>query len=241
MAIGAYEVKLYALNWVGTSPSSLVLTVFIATNTSPSHSYVSGSGIAPFSAQNPVTVVVTALATDGSPKTSGGDYVFLRVADYCEREPASTYPCKRVPAAHSQYNRDIFNKTLLVAMADPGNGTYSSSYNSPASGWISASAILGTQGGLLAEYFENIFLDGNASLSRIDSSVDFHWGIDLITPAQADYVSARWSGFLRAPLTETFTISVRCDDGARVYLDYTLLIDNWDTPGEEAFGFIQLT
>ena len=59
--------------------------------------------------------------------------------------------------------------------------------------------ILARQGGLAGEYFDNIFLDGTPALSRIDGQISFDWGTELVTPTQADFVSIRWHGFLKAP------------------------------------------
>lgn len=56
-----------------------------------------------------------------------------------------------------------------MKMTDHANGNYSKEFNSLTSGWLSVSVLLATHGGLLGEYFENIFLDGSAAMSRVDS------------------------------------------------------------------------
>lgn len=48
-------------------------------------------------------------------------------------------------------------------------------------------------------------------------------------PAQ-DF-SARWTGFVSAPITGSFTISATSDDGIRVSIDGKMIIDHWDTHG----------
>jgi hypothetical protein len=77
------------------------------------------------------------------------------------------------------------------------------------------------------EYFNNPNLQGAPVMVRNDSSVNFDWAYG--SPASnipVDYFSARW--------TRTFTFdggmyrfTARSDDGVRVWLDSTLVIDAW--------------
>lgn len=41
-------------------------------------------------------------------------------------------------------------------------------------------------------------------------------------------MSARWRGKLLAPSSETFTLYIKADDGARLYVDHELVIDAWE-------------
>ena len=54
-------------------------------------------------------------------------------------------------------------------------------------------------GGFYAEYFNNVFMDGAPALTRVDPSIDFDWGTDLITDEAADHVSVRWYGKVVSP------------------------------------------
>lgn len=87
----------------------------------------------------------------------------------------------------------------------------------------------GRQGqGLLGEYFPNPNLAGVSKLSRVDPTVNFHW--ELAAPAPGfpvDNFSARWTGKLVPPESGLYMLAVRSDDGARLYLDGKLLVDNW--------------
>jgi hypothetical protein len=66
--------------------------------------------------------------------------------------------------------------------------------------------------------------------SGIDPQVDLSsshgsWG----TPRAGtqDNFSCRWEGFIKLPQSETVTFYTRSDDGVRLYVDNTLVIDNW--------------
>ena len=83
--------------------------------------------------------------------------------------------------------------------------------------------------GLKAEYFNNIKLEGQPALSRIDENIDFRW--TLFSPDQNkinyDYYSVRWTGRLIAPQSGNIDIGIKGDDGYRLYINDALVIDNW--------------
>lgn len=85
------------------------------------------------------------------------------------------------------------------------------------------------QAGLKAEYFNNITLDGQADLTRVDKNIDFRW--TLYSPDQStinyDYYSVRWTGKLVAQESGTIEIGIKGDDGYRLYINQELIIDNW--------------
>jgi hypothetical protein len=78
-----------------------------------------------------------------------------------------------------------------------------------------------------AEYWPNRNLEGSPALVRNDSNVDFYWGLG--SPAEGlpvDDFSARWT---RSVLFDagTYRFHVLTDDGARLWVDDRLLIDEW--------------
>ncbi len=83
--------------------------------------------------------------------------------------------------------------------------------------------------GLLGEYFANIDLAGAPALTRIDAQIAFQWTLYSPDPARLpyDWYSARWTGTLTAPVTGDVQLGIDGNDGYRLFLDDTLLIDNW--------------
>ena len=95
---------------------------------------------------------------------------------------------------------------------------------------VPASALSGLKG----EYFTNMTLSGTPALTRDESNIDFDWGGG--SPADgipADGFSARCTGTLTAPVTDTYTFAATSDDGSRVYLDDKLIVDNWGDHGAQ--------
>jgi len=83
--------------------------------------------------------------------------------------------------------------------------------------------------GLMGAYYDNAELDGNPVLARIDKKVAFDWGDGKPNSSvPADDFSVRWTGKL-GPVAETgeYALSVKADDGVRLYVDGTKLIDAW--------------
>jgi len=92
--------------------------------------------------------------------------------------------------------------------------------------------------GLYGEYYNNINFTGTLAV-RTDPVVDFDWGA-ANPPAPAtlpagitppDTFSVRWRGEIEATASETYTFFLTSDDGSRLYLDGSLLIDNWRDQG----------
>ncbi len=77
--------------------------------------------------------------------------------------------------------------------------------------------------GLAGQYFASRDLKG-APVERLDAQID-----RIGAPAEMplDNWSARWTGWLQAPQTGTYQITTVTDDGARLWLNDELLIDDW--------------
>ncbi|MCC8620827.1 glycoside hydrolase family 3 protein [Xanthomonas vesicatoria] len=100
------------------------------------------------------------------------------------------------------------------------------------------------QNGLTGEYFKGRSLAGQPVLTRIDPRIAFRWdrnaptddalGRGELQPGQAldkDDFSVRWHGQLLPPVSGDYDLQIAADDGVRLFLDGTLLIDQWrDAP-----------
>jgi hypothetical protein len=66
------------------------------------------------------------------------------------------------------------------------------------------------------------------NLTRTDNGINFDWGNGSPDPLiNADNFIARWTGTLNVPTAGTYTFSTTTDDGVRLYIDNTLVIDHW--------------
>jgi len=98
--------------------------------------------------------------------------------------------------------------------------------------------------GLRGEFFDNTTCSGRPAAIAHTAVVDFNWGQNGAWHRRVtDRFSARWSGTLGpVPTSGVYAITVACDDGARLWLDDTLLIDKWhDAPYAEYTALIALT
>jgi hypothetical protein len=77
------------------------------------------------------------------------------------------------------------------------------------------------------EYYTSQDLSGSPALVRNDIAVNFDWAAGApATGLPADNFSARWTRNLLFQ-TQTYRVTVRADDGVRVWIDNVLLIDEW--------------
>jgi chitodextrinase len=84
----------------------------------------------------------------------------------------------------------------------------------PGAGWAGA-------------YFNNATLSGSP-IGRLDSTVNFLWGSAApMAGIPADNFSVRWTGQLTPATTGTYTFYTQTNDGVRLYVNNTLLINGW--------------
>lgn len=93
--------------------------------------------------------------------------------------------------------------TCLVTIIDPGNG-------------------------LKGEYFNNKTLTGNVAWTRIDGTINFDWPASYSNNQPVDNFSVRWTGQILPKSSEIYTFTTTTDDGDRLWIDGTKIIDDWN-------------
>jgi beta-glucosidase len=84
-----------------------------------------------------------------------------------------------------------------------------------------------TMHGLNAEYFDNVKLEGEPVLRRVDADVNFVWAFAGVTPNLAKNYSVRWTGVLSPSETGDYILGFTGQDGYRVWIDGEPLVDDW--------------
>ena len=84
-------------------------------------------------------------------------------------------------------------------------------------------------------------MDGDPDLVRIDSNIAFDWGGD--SPAEIiskNDFSARWRGYLKPYIPGNYSISISSDDGTRMWIEDSLVLDYWvpQPPTEHEFQYV---
>ncbi|RED47483.1 GH92 family glycosyl hydrolase [Seonamhaeicola aphaedonensis] len=91
--------------------------------------------------------------------------------------------------------------------------------------------------GFRGEFYNNMELSGKPNLERIDSSIDFEWSGAPASTINADLFSVRYTGELIAKQSGQHTFYVTSDDGVRLYVNDTLVIDSWVNRGATTDDF----
>lgn len=110
------------------------------------------------------------------------------------------------------------------------NGTGTSTTISGLSPGTYTYSVIGSNNGtgLNAEYFNNMTLSGTPVLTRTDATVNFDWGTgNPGSPINSDNFSVRWSGQLLPLYSQNYTFTTRSDDGIRLWVNGTQIINNW--------------
>lgn len=101
--------------------------------------------------------------------------------------------------------------------------------------------------GLLGYYFSNQQLTGQPVYTRLDPFIFHSWntGSPFWNPGgspeirqdakimSGDHYSMRWLGRIKAPTTGTYTIGTYSDDGIRVWINDSLVINDWTVHGSK--------
>jgi hypothetical protein len=83
--------------------------------------------------------------------------------------------------------------------------------------------------GLSSDWYSGIAFNTYMSNAR-DTTVDFPdtTGVGMTRTGAATTYSARWSGQVLATYAETYTFYTRSDDGVRLYVNGSLIVDHWN-------------
>jgi len=101
--------------------------------------------------------------------------------------------------------------------------------------------------GLRGEYYNdspngayplNTPFAGSPVLTRTDATVDFDWGSDSpASQVNSHFFSARWTGQVKAPVSGSYTFTVTGDDGVRLFINGTTVINGWRDQGATPYSY----
>ena len=133
-------------------------------------------------------------------------------------------------------------KYAIVAFDSAGNNSQISS-NAVAKTAASAPQVsIGNGNGLKGEYYNNIDFTSLVK-QRVDETINFNWWKNApISIMEYDEFSVRWTGQIQPLYSETYTFHTISDDGVRLWINGTKVIDNWyEHSSTEDSGTITLT
>jgi glucose/arabinose dehydrogenase len=144
---------------------------------------------------------------------------------------------KRRPRIVEAQRQFVRNDTLFVfnkwAESDNNHPVYT--FSTPDTSGLTLHALydrilLGNGTGLHGEYFidPEFDFDGMPAVLRLDTVINFNWGDGSPFPQIPNNgFTVRWAGFIEPLFSETYTFSVRSDDGSRLWIGDSLLINKW--------------
>jgi len=142
-------------------------------------------------------------------------------------------------------NRDT-NASFQYVVVDPHNSSVNSAESAatipitPVNDPPVLSTSSGDNGdGLYATYYLNAWDLTGSSTNRVDTTVNFASTIEFSNPTtvwgmagmNSDQFSIRWIGKVKAPVTGTYYFRTYTDDGVRLWVNGSLIIDKWVLQG----------
>ena len=117
-----------------------------------------------------------------------------------------------------EYQERTTGALIQLRWLPPAAGAYS---------FLPAQQLIPAGVGLTGHYFANNALTGAPALTRVEA-VSFDWGTAAPgAGVPADNYSVRWTGRVTAPATGPYRLQTLSDDGVRLWVNGTLLINNW--------------
>ena len=130
---------------------------------------------------------------------------------------------------------------IIVEEKVPGLPSYTGHYRANSTGNYSLAVLHLEGGGLNAKYYDNQWLLDEPVIERVDPTINFNWGSNIVTQFGRDYVSIRWWGKVRPLTSEPYNFYLDADDGVRLYVDHKLIIDMWEPNSVEKKATAELT
>ena len=202
----------YLGTWDPTSTQYATLVKTIASIEAAITAATQAPGLAVANSQVMATTTAKAITLTGSsPRTS---VTFANVTAPAHGTLTGTAPNLTYTPAGGYTGPDCFTFQVTDVLTTSAPAT--------------VSIIVGTAGtGLKGEYYDNMDFT-NLKVTRTDAQVNFDWGTGSPDPSVgADTFSVRWSGLLLVPETGTYKFSTLNSDGARLYINGALVIDDF--------------
>jgi len=185
----------------------------LSQTTDATRSVASGTGLQSSQAGIVSSFAITAKDESGASRTSGGDTFIVELEG---------------------------TRSITASVIDQLSGVYQVTYTATKSGAYECSVMLAQSGGLSAEYYENVWFFYTPVRQSVDPQINFNWGTGLLTASAADYVSIRWTGKIKTQFAEVYTFFATTDDGARLWVDNSPLLDRWDSFTNDTSATISL-
>ena len=188
---------------------------------SAAQSTITGTGVSSIIAFQTYTVVVTAKDSSGINIGTGGEKIWIKLEDECDR--TTNFEC--VATSGSTH---ALSSMIWTQMTDNSDGTYSYSYSVSHNGVLSITVFYFQGSGLYWEWFDTVNWSGSIIVSNISSTIDYDFGTGQITPTWSDYWSGRFYTLLRAPTTDSYTFYLKHDSYGSLNINFvTYISQGW--------------
>ena len=235
-----YIVVTYIPDFLTNEENAAKTEIEIKMRANSQNCIISGNGLENFSSTTPsVEITLKAYNNNNQEMTSVESIFMLHVQDYCIiKNDNNKFVCEKQIDENNQNifesDEDYIIKTF--EKINDENGQYKVQYSIFGNGKIIIFVYQLIQGGLLGQYYNNVWFLEPFVEEKIDYKIDFSWteNTNIINNLK-DFISIRWIGALLSPESNKFTFSISSDDGIRIYINNKSVLDHLSTPCDSCF------
>ena len=104
-------------------------------------------------------------------------------------------------------------------MTDNNDGTYTYSWTPDNEGKLSIVVIYFARFSIQSTFYNTPDLTLGAASTNFSSTINYNWATFNVTTTQGDNVSAKFEGYVRAPISGTVTLNMYTEDYAALWVD----------------------
>jgi hypothetical protein len=120
------------------------------------------------------------------------------------------------------------NVTLAVLLATSGVGYYF--YATQPEEPIADTSVIRRPGGILGTFYHGKGFN-KLVLKKVSRHINFRTRKAFVKGVNTNHFTVRWTGYIQFPESEAKLLCVRYDDGARLYFNNRLVVNDWNVAG----------
>ena len=228
-------VRLFNTSFLSQEGNAAKKSIYIKKRANSQNCILSGSGLANFTSTTS-SVEIKLVSNDCNDQTipSCESIFMLQIQDLCTFKNNNKFVCEKSLNENNEYIFESVEDYIIKMFKKIGNGEYKVDYSILGNGILTINVYQLIQGGILGQYYNNIWFLEPFIEEKIDYKFDFNWDENTnIINNLNDFISIRWIGALLSPENNVFTFSISSDDGIRIFINHKNVLDHLNSPCDD--------
>jgi len=127
---------------------------------------------------------------------------------------------------------------IWALMTDNNDGTYTYTWTPDNEGKLSIVVVYMNRFKILSTFYHTNSLSGAVAATNYSSTINYSWSTYNVTATNSDNVSAKFEGYIRAPITGSVTLYMYTEDYASLSVDGTLKFNYFTTASASEYSTV---